>query len=102
MTEFEWMKEQIFKQAKRIYQLENRKAYIELAVKGETDVTRRIEVKFEEQKREPVKTEKVKEKSVEKPKSKETGDVCPECGGLLVQTGACQSCRNCGYAGGCG
>jgi hypothetical protein len=32
-----------------------------------------------------------------------TGDLCPTCGGLLVQTGTCKTCNSCGNnTGGCG
>lgn len=30
-----------------------------------------------------------------------TGEVCRVCGGLLVQTGTCQTCQNCGWNEGC-
>jgi ribonucleoside-diphosphate reductase alpha chain len=31
-----------------------------------------------------------------------SGDACPECGHLMVQTGTCKSCPECGHGGGCG
>jgi len=27
---------------------------------------------------------------------------CPDCGGMMIRTGTCQSCPTCGYNGGCG
>jgi ribonucleoside-diphosphate reductase alpha chain len=36
------------------------------------------------------------------PKSSATGDTCPDCGGTLQRTGACQTCTSCGYNTGCG
>ncbi len=30
------------------------------------------------------------------------GDSCPECGHLVVQTGTCKACPECGWGGGCG
>jgi ribonucleoside-diphosphate reductase alpha chain len=34
-------------------------------------------------------------------KTEYSGDVC-KCGGMLVQTGSCTTCRECGEGGGCG
>ena len=32
-----------------------------------------------------------------------TGDVCPDCGSInYYQSGTCKTCRDCGFAGGCG
>jgi hypothetical protein len=32
-----------------------------------------------------------------------TGDLCPDCGSfLMVRTGTCATCQNCGTTGGCG
>jgi len=36
------------------------------------------------------------------PAPRRTGDSCPECGELLVQTGSCRTCVNCPYNEGCG
>ena len=36
------------------------------------------------------------------PTSAATGDTCPDCGGTLQRTGACQTCTSCGYNTGCG
>ena len=37
-----------------------------------------------------------------RPQSAATGDTCPDCGGTLQRTGACQTCTSCGYNTGCG
>jgi hypothetical protein len=31
------------------------------------------------------------------PRTAATGDTCPDCGGTLQRTGACQTCTSCGY-----
>jgi hypothetical protein len=31
-----------------------------------------------------------------------TGDPCPDCGSLLLQTESCKTCYNCTYNSGCG
>jgi ribonucleoside-diphosphate reductase alpha chain len=36
------------------------------------------------------------------PRSATTGDTCPDCGGTLQRTGACQTCTCCGYNTGYG
>ncbi len=36
------------------------------------------------------------------PRSAATGETCPDCGGTLQRTGACQTCTSCGYNSGCG
>jgi ribonucleoside-diphosphate reductase alpha chain len=36
------------------------------------------------------------------PRSVATGETCPDCGGTLQRTGACQTCTSCGYNTGCG
>jgi ribonucleoside-diphosphate reductase alpha chain len=28
--------------------------------------------------------------------------ICPDCGTLLIRTGSCYGCGDCGYSGGCG
>ncbi len=46
------------------------------------------------------------EKPVEAVPSKKeviiTGELCSICGGMMVRTGACNTCTNCGQTGGCG
>ena len=31
-----------------------------------------------------------------------SGNICPACGGIMVQTGTCTTCTECGTTGGCG
>jgi len=31
-----------------------------------------------------------------------TGDLCKQCGGMLIQTGTCKTCTQCGFNEGCG
>lgn len=31
-----------------------------------------------------------------------TGDVCTDCGGMMVRTGSCTTCVECASTGGCG
>lgn len=31
-----------------------------------------------------------------------TGNACIDCGGLMVRTGSCETCSQCGSTGGCG
>lgn len=36
------------------------------------------------------------------PAAEATGPPCPECGQIMIRTGTCHTCQNCGYNGGCG
>lgn len=39
---------------------------------------------------------------MEKPKPLPTGEICRTCGGLMVRTGTCHTCTQCGDSTGCG